>query len=204
MGYRAMLCRSSGNAAFVFSYKDFKLCGVSPADDPDRVRITFESGAVSIVHANLIRMSRVDTGDEMSEVEFAQFILKVKDDPSYRISFRGSIVDAVGPTEHSNALWVEFSDHSGSQGRMLPEKALNVKNIALKSNSSGVNNVNEAPSSSAGANVNNVNKADDGFVNVTRSSSRSVVPTAAVLAAELLKRTTPPSVVGVPKCRKKL
>ena len=198
-----MLCRSSGNAAFVFSYKDFKLCGVSPVDDPDRVRITFESGAVSIVHANLIRMSRVDTGDEMSEVEFAQFILKVKDDPSYRISFRGSIVDAVGPTEHSNALWVEFSDHSGSQGRMLPAKALNL-NIALKSNSSGVNNVNEAPSSSAGANVNNVNKADDGFVNVTRSSSRSVVPTAAVLAAELLKRTTPPSVVGVPKCRKKL
>ena len=201
-GYRALLCRSSGNAAFVFSYKDFKLCGVSPAGDPDRVRITFENGAVSIVHANLIRMSRVDTSDEMSEVEFAQFILKVKDDPSYRISFRGSIVDAVGPTEHSNALWVEFSDHSGSQGRMLPAKALNVKEIALKSNS--VNNVNEAPSSSAGANVNNVNKADDGFVNVTRSSSRSVVPTAAVLAAELLKRTTPPSVVGVPKCRKKL
>ena len=187
----------------MISYKDLKLCGVSPAADPDRVRITFESGAVSIVHANLIRMSKVDTGDEMSEEEFAQFILKVKDDPSYRISFRGSIVDAVGPTEHSNALWVEFSDHCGSQSRMLPAKALNIKNIALKSSSS-VNNVNEAPSSSVGANVNNVNKADDGFVNVTRSSSRSVVPTAAVLAAELLKRTTPPSVVGVPKCRKKL
>ena len=202
VGYRAMLCRSSGNAAFVFSYKDLKLCGVSPANDPDRVRITFESGAVSIVHANLIRMSKVDTGDEMPEEEFAQFILKVKDDPTYRISFRGSIVDAVGPTEHCNALWVEFSDHCGSQSRMLPAKALNIKNIALKSNSS-VNNVNEAPSSSV-ANVNNVNKADDGFVNVTRSSSRSVVPTAAVLAAELLKRTTPPSVVGVPKCRKKL
>ena len=202
VSYRALLC--SGNAAFVLSYKDFKLCGVSPADDPDRVRITFENGAVSIVHANLIRLSRVDTSDEMSEVEFAQFILKVKDDPSYRISFRGSIVDKVGPTEHSNALWVEFSDHSGSQGRMLPAKALSVKNIALKSNSSGANNVNEAPSSSVGANVSNVNKADDGFVNVTRGSSRSVVPTAAVLAAELLKRTTPPSVVGVPKCRKKL
>ena len=196
--YRALLC--SGSAAFVLSYKDFKLCGVSPADDPDRVRITFENGAVSIVHANLIRLSRVDTSDEPSEVEFAQFVLKVKDDPSYRISFRGSIVDKVGPTEHSNALWVEFSDHSGSQCRMLPAKALNIKEIALKSNSSGVNNVNEAPSSSAGANVNNVNKA----VNVTRSSSRSVVPTAAVLAAELLQRTTPPSVVGVPKCRKKL
>ena len=149
-------------------------------------------------------MSKVDTSDEMSEVEYAQFILKVKDDPSYRISFRGSIVDAVGPTEHSNALWVEFSDHSGSQDRMLPAKALSIKNIAPKSKSSGVNNVNEAPSSSAGAIVNTVNKADDGFVNVTRSSSRSVVPTAAVLAAELLKRTIPPSVVGVPKCRKKL
>ena len=203
VGYRAMLCRSSGNAAFVFSYKDFKLRGVSPAADPDRVRITFENGADSIVHTNLIRMSRVDTSDEMSEVEFAQFILKVRDDPSYRISFRGSIVDRVGPTEHSNVLWVDFSDHTGSQVRKLPAKALNVKEIALKSNSS-VNNVNKAPSSSAGANVNNVNKADDGFVNVTRSSSRSVVPTAAVLAAELLKRTTPPSVVGVPKCRKKL
>ena len=90
------------------------------------------------------------------------------------------------------------------QDRSYRDTLLNVKEIALKSNSSGVNNVNEAPSSSAGANVNNVNKADDGFVNVTRSSSRSVVPTAAVLAAELLKRTTPPSVVGVPKCRKKL
>ena len=149
-------------------------------------------------------MSKVDTSDEMSEVEYAQFILKVKDDPSYRISFRGSIVDKVGPTEHSNVLWVQFSDHTGSQCRKLPAKALSVKNMALKSNSSGINNVNEAPSSSAGAKVNNVNKADDGFVNVTRSSSRSVVPTAAVLAAELLKRTTPPSVVGVPKCRKKL
>ena len=30
-----------------------------------------------------------------------------------------------------------------------------------------------------------------------------MVPTAALLAAELLKRTTPTSVVGVPKCRKK-
>ena len=69
-------------------------------------------------------------------------------------------------------------------------------------NSSGISKVN---------NVNNVNKASsssstvgDGIVNVSRNSSRSVVPTAAVLAAELLKRTTPTSVVGVPKCRKKL
>ena len=90
---------------------------------------------------------------------------------------------------------------------MLPAKALCVKNIALNSNSS-VNNVNKSSSSSAGAVVNNVNKSsspvDDGIVTISRNSSRSAVPTAAVLAAELLKRTTPPSVVGVPKCRKKL
>ena len=49
-----------------------------------------------------------------------------------------------------------------------------------------------------GANVNNGIKAPsssavgDGIVNVSRNSSRSVVPTAAVLAAELLKRTAPP------------
>ena len=196
VGYRDMLCRCSGNAAFVFSHRDLKVCEVSPSDDPDRVRITYENGAVSIVHVNLIRMSKVDTSDEVSEVEFAQFILRIKDDPSYRISFRGSIVDEVGPTEHSNVLWVRFSDDSGVQCRMLPVKALSVKNIALISNSSGVNNVNKASSSSAGAVVNNVNKSSspvgDGIVNISRNSSRSVVPTAAVLAAELLKRTTPP------------
>ena len=41
-------------------------------------------------------------------------------------------------------------------------------------------------------------------VNDSVSKSRPVVPTAAILAAELLKRSAPPSVVGVPKCRKKL
>ena len=172
------------------------------------IRIGSENGAVSIVHVNLICMSKLDTSDEVSEVEFAQFILRIKDDPSYRISFRGSIVDEVGPTEHSNVLWVRFSDDSGVQCRMLPAKALSVKNIALISNSSGVNNVNKASSSSAGAVVNNVNKSSspvgDGIVNISRNSSRSVVPMAAVPAAELLKCTTPPSVVGVPKCRKKL
>ena len=145
------------------------MCEVSPSDDPDRVRITYENGSVSIVHVNLIRMSKVDTSDEVSKVEFAQFILRIKDDPSYRISFRGSIVDEVGPTEHSNVLWVRFSDDSGVQCRMLPAKALCVKNIALNSNSS-VNNVNKASSSSAGAVVNNVNKSsspvDDGIVTI--------------------------------------
>ena len=67
------------------------------------------------------------------------------------------------------------------------------KNIVLTSKSSGAN-VNSSASSTV----------DDCIVNVSRNSSRSVVPTAAVLAAELLKRTAPPSVVGVPKCRKKL
>ena len=72
------------------------------------------------------------------------------------------------------------SDSFGSQSRRLPAKAV-------------VNIVNESPST-----------ADEIMVNVSRNSTRSVVPTAAVLAAELLKRATPPSVVGVPKCRKKL
>ena len=61
---------------------------------------------------------------------------------------------------------------------------------------------------SSGASNCNVNKSSstvgDDIINVSRNSSRSVVPTAAVLAAELLKRSTPPSVLGVPKCRKKL
>ena len=63
-------------------------------------------------------------------------------------------------------------------------------------------------SSDADVCISDVNKSSstvgDDIINVSRNSSRSVVPTAAVLAAELLKRTTPPSVLGVPKCRKKL
>ena len=185
------------------------LCGVSPAVDSDEVRITFESGAFMTVHANLVRISKADTSDKVSEEEFTQFILKVKDDPSYRISFRGSIVDMVGSTEHSNVLCAVFTDHTGSHSQRLPAKALSVKNIALNSNSSGAN-VNSSGISKVN-NVNNVNKTSsssstvgDGIVNVSRNSSRSVVPTAALLAAELLQRTTPTSVVGVPKCRKKL
>ena len=203
VGYRDMLCQCSGDVAYVISYRGGKVCGVSPAADSDEVRITFESGAFMTVHANLVRISKADTSDKVSEEEFTQFILKVKDDPSYRISFRGSIVDMVGSTEHSNVLCAVFTDHTGSHSQKLPAKALSVKNIALNSNSSGanckvnnVNNVNKASSSSS--------KVGDGIVNVSRSSSRSVVPTAALLAAELLKRTTPTSVVGVPKCRKKL
>ena len=204
-----MLCQCSGNAAYVISYRNTRVSGVFPADDPDEVQKTYESGAFLIVHTNLVRISKADTSNEVSEAEFAKFILMIKDDPSYRISFRGSIVDNVGPTEHSNVLCAVFTDHTGPQSRRLPAKALSVKNIALNSNSSGAI-VNSSGISKVN-NVNNVNKASsssstvgDGIVNVSRNSSRSVVPTAAVLAAELLKRTTPTSVVGVPKCRKKL
>ena len=202
LGYRDMLCQCSGNAAYVISYRNMRVSGVFPADDPDEVQKTYESGAFLIVHANLVRISKADTSNEVSEEEFAKFILMIKDNPSYRIFFRGSIVDNVGPTEHSNVLCAVFTDHTGPLSRRLPAKALNVKNIALNSNSSGAN-VNSSVN-----NVNNVNESSstvgDGIVNVSRNSSRSVVPTAALLAAELLKRTTPPSVVGVPKCRKKL
>ena len=142
----------------------------------------------------------------------AQFLLQIKDDPTYQISFRGSFVDSIGPTEHSGVLWAEFTDHVGLQCRKLSAGDLAHQKVALVNDSSGVNNgnkVNKASSPSTGANVNNgimtpSSAVGDGIVNVSRNCSRSVVPTAAVLAAELLKRATPPSVVGVPKCRKKL
>ena len=193
LGYRDFLCQSSGDAAVVFSYKNSKVCRVFPADDLEEVRITFESGESLIVHANLVRIAKADASKNVSEEEFTQIILKVKDDPSYRISFRGSIVDSVGPTEHSNVLWVGFTDHTGPQSRRLPAWALSVVVFG---------------SSDADVYISNVNKSSstvgDDIINVSRNSSRSVVPTAAVLAAELLKRATPPSVLGVPKCRKKL
>ena len=165
------------------------MCEVFPADDLEEVRITFESGESLIVHANLVRIARADSSKNMSEVEFAQVILKAIDDPSYRVSFRGSIVDFVGPTEHSNVLWVGFTDHTGPQSRRLPAWALSVR----EGGGSGASNENKSSST-----------VDDDIIDVSRNNSRSVVPTAAVLAAELLKRTTPPSVLGVPKCRKKL
>ena len=229
--YRDTLCQFSGDDAFVFSYGDDKVCGVFPADDSDEVRITFVNGASSVVHANLVSFSYADTSDAESWGEYAQFLLKIKDDPSYRISFRGSIVEAVGPTEHCNVLWAKFTDHSGPQCLKLSASALAHQNLVNNGNnvnkasspstgavsdSSGLPAENIAlDSTSSGANVNTssnivniVNEssstADESMVNVSRNSSRSVVPTAAVLAAELLRRTTPPSVVGVPKCRKKL
>ena len=211
--YREMLCRRSGDAKFVFSEGNNKVCGIFPADDPKEVRITYEDGTSSVVHANLVCVTHADTSDRESSEEYAQFLLEIKDDPAYRISFRGSFVDSIGPTEHSNVMWAEFTDHSGRQCLKLPVGNLEHQKIALDNDSSGVNkgnNVNKASSLSTGANVNNgimtpsSSAVGDGIVNVSRNSSRSVVPTAAVLAAELLKRTAPPSVVGVPKCRKKL
>ena len=201
LGYRDMLCQCCGNAAYDTFCQGSRVCRVSPVDDPDEVRVTFDDKSTSVVNANLVRISKVDTSDEMSEIQFARFILNVREDPSYRISFRGSIVDSIGPTKDSNVLNVGFTDQFGPRFRKLPAKALNVKNIALTSGgscanvNSSVSNVDKASSSST---------VDDCIVNVSRNSSRSVVPTAAVLAAELLKRTAPPSVVGVPKCRKKL
>ena len=201
LGYRDMLCQCCGNAAYDTFCQGSRVCRVSPVDNPDEVRVTFDDKSTSVVNANLVRISKVDTSDEMSEIQFARFILNVREDPSYRISFRGSIVDSIGPTKDSNVLNVGFTDQFGPRFRKLPAKALNVKNIALTSGgscanvNSSVSNVDKASSSST---------VDDCIVNVSRNSSRSVVPTAAVLAAELLKRTAPPSVVGVPKCRKKL
>ena len=190
--YREMLCKWSEDAAYACSNGGSKVVKVVPFDTPDKVRITIESGGTKIVHVNQVRVTRVDASGE-SEEELAQFILKVKDDPSYRISFKGSIVDMVSPTSDGGFLDVVFSDHIRSGSRKLPAKSLWVKKIALSNSSSAI----------ASNCVNNV-LAGDGVVMVSRSGSRSVVPTAAVLAAELIKRTTPPSVVGVPKCRKKL
>ena len=210
--HREMLCRHSGDAKLVFFEGNNKVCGVFPADDPMEVRITYEDGTSSVVHANLVSITDADTSDRESAEEYAQFLLQIKDDPTYRISFRGSFVDSIGPTEHSGVLWVEFTDHVGLQCQKLPAGDLAHQKVALVNDSSGVNNgnnVNKASSPSTGANVNNgimtpPSAVGDGIVNVSRNSSRSVIPTAAVLAAELLKRATPPSVVGVPKYRKKL
>ena len=206
--HREMLCRRSGDAKFVFSEGNNKVCGVFPADDPKEVRITYEDGTSSVVYANLVSITDADTSDRESAEEYAQFLLQIKDDPTYRISFRGSFVDSIGPTEHSGVLWAEFTDHVGLQCRKLPAGDLAHQKVPLVKDSSGVNNgnnVNKASPPSTGANVDNgIMTPSSAVVNVSRNSSRSVVPTAAVLAAELLKRATPPSVVGVPKCRKKL
>ena len=185
--YRDELCRCSKDQAFVLSYRDMRVREVSPTSFLELVSVVLENGASLSVDPNLLRIARVDTSGEQSEVEFAQYILEVQGDPSFLIGFRGSLVDQIGPTEHDNVLCVEFVDLNGRQCRRLPAKALWVKKATVCNFAST-----------------NVDNSVINVVNDSVSKSRPVVPTAAVLAAELPKRSAPPSIVGVPKCRKKL
>ena len=185
--YRDELCRCSKDQAFVLFYRDMRVREVSPTSFLELVSIVLESGVSIGVDPNLLRIAKVDTSGEQSEVEFARYILEIQGDPSFLIGFRGSLVDSIGPTEHDNVLCVGFVDLNGRQCRRLPAKALWVKK-ATSCNFASTN----------------VDNSVINIVNYSVSKSRSVVPTAAVLAAELLKRAAPTSVVGVPKCRKKL
>ena len=185
--YRDELCRCSKDESFVLSYRDMRVREVSPTGFLEDVLIVLENGVRLTVHPSLLRISKVNTSGEESEVQFAQYILKVMKDPSYWIGFRGSLVDRIGPTVHDNVLCVEFVDHSGTQSRRLPAKALWVKKAPVSNN--GSTHVDSSV----------INIVNDGVI-----KPRSAVPPAAVLAAELLKRAAPTSAVGVPKCRKKL
>ena len=185
--YRDELCRCSKDESFVLSYRDMRVREVSPTAFLEDVLIVLENGVRLTVHPSLLRISKVNTSGEESEVQFAQYILKVMKDPSYWIGFRGSLVDRIGPTVHDNVLCVEFVDHSGTQSRRLPAKALWVKKAPVSNN--GSTHVDSSV----------INIVNDGVIR-----PRSAVPPAAVLAAELLKRAAPTSAVGVPKCRKKL
>ena len=185
--YRDELCRCSKDESFVLSYRDMRVREVSPTAFLEDVLIVLENGVRLTVHPSLLRISKVNTSGEESEVQFAQYILKVMKDPSYWIGFRGSLVDRIGPTVHDNVLCVEFVDHSGTQSRRLPAKALWVKKAPVSNNGS------------AHVDSSVINIVNDGVIR-----PRSAVPPAAVLAAELLKRAAPTSAVGVPKCRKKL
>ena len=185
--YRDELCRCSKDQAFVLFYRDMRVREVSPTSCLEVVSIVLQNGASLSVDPNLIRIVKVDTSGEQSEVEFARYILDVQGDHSFLIGFRGSLADNIGSTEHDNVLIVEFVDLNGRQCRRLPAKALWVKKATVCNFVSA-----------------NVDNSVINVVNDSVSKSRSVVPTAAVLAAELLKRSAPPSVVGVPKYRKKL
>ena len=185
--YRDELLRCSKDQAFVLFYRDMRVREVSPTSFLEVVSIVLENGVSLGVDPNLLRITKVDTSGEQSEVEFAQYILEVQGDPSFLIGFRGSLVDNIGPTEHDNVLCVGFVDLNGRQCRRLPAKALWVKKATVCNFAST-----------------NVDNSVINIVNDSVSKSRPVVPTAAVLAAELLKRAAPTSIVGVPKCRKKL
>ena len=185
--YRDELCRCSKDQAFVLFYRDMRVREVSPTSCLEVVSIVLQNGVSLSVDPNLIRIVKVDTSGEQSEVEFARYILDVQGDHSFLIGFRGSLADNIGPTEHDNVLCVEFVDLNGRQCRRLPAKALWVKKATVCNFVSA-----------------NVDNSVINIVNDSIPTSRPVVPTAAVLAAELLKRSAPPSVVGVPKFRKKL
>ena len=185
--YRDELCRCSKDESFVLSYRNMRVREVSPTAFLEEVLIVLENGVRLTAHPSLLRISEVDTSGVQSEVQFAQYILKVMKDPSYWIGFRGSIIDRIGPTGHDNVLYVEFVDHSGSQSRRLPAKALWVKKAPVSNNAS----------THVDSDVMNI--VNDGV-----AMPRSAVPPAAVLAAELLKRSAPTPAVGVPKSRKKL
>ena len=185
--YRDELCRCSKDQAFVLFYRDMRVREVSPTSCLEVVSIVLQNGVSLSVDPNLIRIVKVDTSGEQSEVEFARYILDVQGDHSFLIGFRGSLADNIGSTEHDNVLIVEFVDLNGRQCRRLPAKALWVKKATVCNFVSA-----------------NVDNSVINIVNDSIPTSRPVVPTAAVLAAELLKRSAPPSVVGVPKFRKKL
>ena len=185
--YRDELCRCSKDQAFVLFYRDMKVREVSPTSVLEVVLIVLQNGVSLSVDPNLVRIVKLATRGEQSEVEFARYILEVQGDLSFLIGFRGSLAVNIGPTEHDNVLMVEFVDLNGRQCRRLPAKALWVKKAAV------CNFVST-----------NVDNSVMNIVNDSVPRSRPVVPAAAVLAAELLKRSAPPSVVGVPKCRKKL
>ena len=125
--YRDELCRCSKDQAFVLFYRDMRVREVSPTSFLEVVSIVLENGVSISADPNLLRISKVDTSGEQSEVEFAQYILGIQGDPSFLIGFRGSLVDNIGPTEHDNVLCVGFVDLNGRQCRRLPAKALWVK-----------------------------------------------------------------------------
>ena len=75
--YRDELCRCSKDQAFVLFYRDMRVREVSPTSSLAVVSIVLQNGVSLSVDPNLIRIVKVDTSDEPSEVEFARYILKV-------------------------------------------------------------------------------------------------------------------------------
>ena len=128
--YSEMLCKWSEDVAYACSNGGSKVVKAVPCDTPDKVRITIESGGTRIVHVNQVRVTRVDTSGESVE-ELAQFILKVKDDPLYRIFFKESIVDKASPTYDSSVLDVVFSDHINHGPGSSPRSLYGLRKLLL-------------------------------------------------------------------------